>query len=94
MENYTWAVNKVKLQRAIQLAGVDPSEEAVKEMYIKLGGLIDEDKLNKQVLQSIKEAVVLDNPSVTITKETIAVPTEPVSEKVKKVVKRVTKKTK
>lgn len=42
-----WAVNKDKLRRAKLMAKSD-DEEKIKECYIKLGGLILEDKRKKQ----------------------------------------------
>ncbi len=36
---YPWAVNKLKLERAIKTAS-DKTEEAIKARYIELGGLL------------------------------------------------------
>jgi hypothetical protein len=36
--NYTWAANQLKLQRAIAMAG--PDEAEVKKYYISIGGLV------------------------------------------------------
>lgn len=40
MEKYNWAVNKIKLQRAIAKVG-ELDEEAVKKEYILIGGLLE-----------------------------------------------------
>lgn len=81
-----WASNTIKLQRAIAVCGPNATEDQIKETYIKMGGLV------LDYAHEIKEAVVADNPAVTITEESIPVP--PPMEAPKKVAKKATKKTK
>ncbi len=40
MKKFNWAVNPLKLERAIAKAGVDASEEAIKALYVSWGGLL------------------------------------------------------
>lgn len=86
MNNYTWAQNKIKLARAITLAGTDATEERVKEQYIKIGGLIikTQNTIGVEILKEaiaaedsmrrIEEGFLANNSSVTVTQETIAIP--------------------
>ncbi len=41
MQDYKWAFNKIKLQRALATAQ-HSTEESIKERYIELGGLVRE----------------------------------------------------
>jgi len=41
---YDFAVNKLKLHRAVQDCGPDATPDAVKARYIELGGLLTENK--------------------------------------------------
>lgn len=54
-----WAVNQAKLQRAILIAGTGASEKAIKEAYIKLGGLVNEVQ-NDNIIESVIEEVAQD----------------------------------
>jgi len=67
MNTYSWAVNQIKLQRAIDKLGANVTEEQIKAEYIRMGGLVDESKANAP-------QVVPDNPAVTITEEKIVIP--------------------
>lgn len=40
---YTFAANKVKLQRAIAAVGPEATEEEVKAKYVEFGGLVIEE---------------------------------------------------
>lgn len=40
MSNYSWAVNKLKLERAVKTSGPEATEETIKEQYILLGGKV------------------------------------------------------
>jgi hypothetical protein len=42
MKQYGWALNPIKLQRAIVAAGTDASEEDVRAKYVEFGGLVAE----------------------------------------------------
>lgn len=43
MKKYTWAVNPLKLERAIAKAGINGTEADIKALYISYGGLIVEE---------------------------------------------------
>ncbi len=57
MTDYTWAINKFKLQRALQGADHAMDEETIKSRYIALGGKINE-KASPQVKLEPTEAIV------------------------------------
>lgn len=67
-----WAVNQSKLQRAVTKYGTNATEDAIRAEYIKMGGLVDERYINYE--EEIKEAVLPENPSVSVTQETVIIP--------------------
>lgn len=69
MEKYSWAVNPLKLQRAIADGG---DEEAIKARYIALGGLVNEpvkEVINAPLDESTPD-VSVEAPKVKETKST------------------------
>lgn len=48
MKPYAWAVNPLKLQRAITKASPIKDENFIKELYIAMGGLIDKEYLQPE----------------------------------------------
>jgi hypothetical protein len=52
---YNWAVNQLKLQLATAKVGKGASEEQVKEMYIKMGGLVRESTPEKVEVEATPE---------------------------------------
>lgn len=78
MENYSWALNEVKLQRAKVRVGPNATEDEIKGEYLKLGGLIGQkrqfishapqQKLIKDSLEYQPNPVSVDNESIAIPK--------------------------
>lgn len=67
LKNYKWAVNKVKLQRAINAVGNEEDEAEIKVKYVLLGGLVREDG---------EEKVRVSQPPITPKVETEPEPEE------------------
>lgn len=82
---YNWAVSKSKLERAIAMVPGQP-EEAIKEAYIRLGGLVKEDKPKLVTTEVTPEEMDnLDNvPSIDTIKESENVEVPIVAPKAKK----------
>lgn len=76
MKKYGWAVNEMKLQRAIAQATKNqtPNEKSIKELYISMGGLlvVNKNKVmeNEEVLDTVEETVEV-TPEVEETTEVI-----------------------
>ena len=64
MKDYTWAVNKLKLERAIKNFGEDATESLIKEYYIKLGGLVAPEKIRATapIIEQPKEEIKVEKP--------------------------------
>ncbi len=62
---YSWALNKIKLQRAIASAGAHATEAQVKEEYLKIGGVVEAEDV-----EEIKEVepVVEKKPKKAVKK--------------------------
>lgn len=60
MEKYLWASNPAKVVRAekeLKSKGLEITDEAVKEIYIKYGGyVLTEDEVNEKVEIALEEA--------------------------------------
>lgn len=57
--DYSWVVNRTKLDRAVKeltVAGKPITEEAVKEIYVRLGGLILENAAS-EIKEEIQEEI-------------------------------------
>lgn len=54
--NYSWAINKIKLQRAIAQS-VTKDEADVKEIYKKMGGLV-EGEASVETVKTPKEEII------------------------------------
>ena len=48
MIQYPYAVNTLKLSRAIAQAGVGADEAKIKELYISYGGLVDDEATGEE----------------------------------------------
>lgn len=58
--NYPWAVNKLKLGRAIQ-ASKTKAEDDIRERYIKLAGLVRNDvSVETPVIEEVEPSVVAE----------------------------------
>lgn len=56
MAKYDFSTNPLKLARAVAQAGVDATEDAVKELYVSFGGLLaDEEKVRNPAGVAKKE---------------------------------------
>lgn len=70
-----WAVNQVKLQRAISLCGVGVSEEQIKAKYIELGGLVIEGGMEDEGTPfETPMGTTGQQEGIFLSKETIQVP--------------------
>lgn len=97
MSNYRWAVNQLKLSRAVQAGG---DEFTVLARYRSLGGLVDEQHVPKEVEQVVSpveqpveatpEVTTVDNPvdNVGITKTNEELTTKPASKKTRRTTKK------
>ncbi len=69
MKEYTWAMNKQKLARAVANVGSDASEGVVKKNYIALGG--------KVALSDLKTKDIMENKNEEVESEVTGTSTEP-----------------
>ncbi len=63
---YSWALNKIKLQRAITSAGAHATEAQIKEEYLKIGGVVEAEEI-----EEVKEEPVVEKKPKKAVKKVI-----------------------
>lgn len=56
MNQYPWAVNKLKLERAVK-AKSSEGDEAIKAHYIAIGGLVNEKESERKVMPESTDSI-------------------------------------
>lgn len=81
MSNYHWALNKIKLQRAI-VASKSKTEDDIMDIYKKIGGAVDKRQIE------VKGEIIIQTPEEEVSCETGICETPCEEEKPKKKIVR------
>lgn len=70
---YSWAVNRLKLSRAIGVLPLEASEDRIKAKYIEFGGLLSNEEIIMENQEGNDEEVTT-TPEITETVESTEAP--------------------